>query len=363
MVAVVTLDPDGTGPAVSLSLVTDDVAPDREPEAVPEAVSPPDAVTIARRRLLVALGFGAANVAVLRHLAVTADESAAVTTSTSGTPTATTTAPSGPRVSTDPVPVLDPSVQVVDPNHVFDVVMSGGRVMDPETGYDSLATVGIDGTKITAIVPGEQALRSGRDAIDATGLVVSPGFIDILSYSPNGYGEWFKVADGVTTNLGMHGLDDRASSWFAARPDNSFPVHFGGAYDNATVRPAFGLLPFDETSDDAAHEHRRRRRARPDRRLHRAPHAAGVHAGREPAPKSVLTRCWPPATTFPSVSTPASPTTRRRARISKRSTSWSQWRATPAPTSMSSTSTRPAGRESCPRPSTGSRPASTRASG
>ena len=76
-------------------------------------------------------------------------------------------------------------------------------------------------------------------------MVVSPGFIDILSYSPNGYGEWFKLADGVTTNLGMHGLDARADRWFAAHPDGSSPVHFGGAYDNAYVRPVHGLGPYD----------------------------------------------------------------------------------------------------------------------
>ena len=49
----------------------------------------------------------------------------------------------------------------------------------------------------------------------------------------------------MTANLGMHGLDNRAGRWFAAHPDGSSPVHFGGAYDNAFVRPAHGLEPCD----------------------------------------------------------------------------------------------------------------------
>jgi N-acyl-D-aspartate/D-glutamate deacylase len=242
-VAAPTLALDGRWRAVSLLRVSEDPSPAAPPNR-------PPATLIARRRLLVALGFGATNVAVLRHLAVTDDESAAGATVDTAAPTTTTAPADGPRVSTDPVPVLDQAVAVDDPSHVFDLVITGGRVMDPASGYDGLASVGVDGTRVTSIVAGEGALLNGRTSVDATGLVVAPGFIDILSYSPNGYGEWFKISDGVTTNLGMHGLDDRASIWFVNHPDNSAPVHFGGAYDNATVRPALGLDPFDQTTTD-----------------------------------------------------------------------------------------------------------------
>ena len=242
MVAAWTLALDDRWSAVSLLPVSED-----PPPAAPR--DRPPAALIARRRLLVALGFGATNVAVLRHLAVTGDESAGAAVSASA-PTTTAAPATGPRVSTDPVPVLDETLVVDDPDHVFDLVITGGRVMDPASGYDGLASVGVDGTRVTSIVAGEGALLEGRQSIDATRLVIAPGFIDILSYSPNGYGEWFKVSDGITTNLGMHGLDDRASSWFLNHPDHSAPVHFGGAYDNATVRPAIGLDPFDQTTTD-----------------------------------------------------------------------------------------------------------------
>ncbi len=65
--------------------------------------------------------------------------------------------------------------------------------------------------------------------IDGTGQVVSPGFIDILSYRPNSVGVWFKVADGVTTNLGMHGINNFARPFFERFTD-AVPVNFGGAF-------------------------------------------------------------------------------------------------------------------------------------
>ena len=45
--------------------------------------------------------------------------------------------------------------------------------------------------------------------------MVSPGFIDLLSYEPNPYGVWFKIGDGVTTNIGMHGMNEVAGDFFA----------------------------------------------------------------------------------------------------------------------------------------------------
>ncbi len=131
----------------------------------------------------------------------------------------------------------------------FDVAIVGGRVIDPASGFDAVADIGISGSTVAAMsVDPEAPALQAATTIDAAGLVVSPGFIDILSYSPNGYGEWYKLADGVTTNLGMHGLDNRAVDWFAAHPDGSSPVHFGGAYDNAWVRQVRGLDPYDTAS-------------------------------------------------------------------------------------------------------------------
>ena len=224
----------------------------------------PTGGSIARRRLLLALGFGVTNVAVLRRIGSGADSGEdpqtepadPQTAATDSTPAPASSVP--PTVVSEPAPDGPPQIPVLDesaargPDHVYDLAIVGGRVIDPASGFDSVASIGISGSTVAAIAAGPDAAPlQASTTIDATGLVVSPGFIDILSYSPNGYGEWFKLADGVTTNLGMHGLDNRADRWFAAHPDGSSPVHFGGAYDNAFVRQAHGLEPYDAIAGGA----------------------------------------------------------------------------------------------------------------
>ncbi len=86
---------------------------------------------------------------------------------------------------------------------LYDVVILGGRVMDPETGRDEIANVGIVGEQVQAITVDD--IR-GRKTIDASGQIVAPGFIDILaSIRRAKAAHEFKIGDGVTTVLGMHG--------------------------------------------------------------------------------------------------------------------------------------------------------------
>lgn len=118
-------------------------------------------------------------------------------------------------------------------DHVFDVVIAGGRVMDPASGFDGVANVGVDGGTVTAITTDP---LEGRKEIDARERVVAPGFIDIESYDPNPFGIWYKIADGVTTNLGMHGTNGDAAEWFARWKATGSPAHFGGAFDDNWAR-------------------------------------------------------------------------------------------------------------------------------
>ncbi len=132
--------------------------------------------------------------------------------------------------------------------HLFDTVITGGRLIDPETGFDALGDIGIDGTTISAF-GGTGYL--GTNTIDAVGRVVAPGFIDLLSAEPNGFGEWNKLADGVTTNLAMHGVNNYAAAFFRTWTGQT-PLHFGGAWHQQFIRavdPEIASAPEDPLDD------------------------------------------------------------------------------------------------------------------
>ena len=80
----------------------------------------------------------------------------------------------------------------------YDLVLKNGRVMDPETLYDSVANVGIIDGRIATI--SKQPI-SGAEEIDATGNVVAPGFIDTHFHwqAPLGYA--LGLRDGLTLSL------------------------------------------------------------------------------------------------------------------------------------------------------------------
>ena len=96
----------------------------------------------------------------------------------------------------------------------YDIVISGGRVIDPETGLDAIRDVGIEGSTITAI--SETAL-DGENVIDATGLIVSPGFIDLHSHSVVDLSSnRLQAYDGVTTALELESGLMPVGDWYEA---------------------------------------------------------------------------------------------------------------------------------------------------
>ncbi|MGW8267607.1 MAG: hypothetical protein ACWGSQ_14675, partial [Longimicrobiales bacterium] len=118
----------------------------------------------------------------------------------------------------------------------YDLVIVGGRVMDPETGRDEVANVGIVGDRIATITADPIA---GEETIDATGHMVAPGFIDILSsIRPERKAHLDKTADGVTTAIGLHGgpLD---VAGYVARQEAAGPVvNYAATVDHRDVREA-----------------------------------------------------------------------------------------------------------------------------
>ena len=78
----------------------------------------------------------------------------------------------------------------------YDVVIANGRVMDPESGLDAIRNVGIRSGKIAAISSGPV---EGKQTIEAKGLIVAPGFIDLHQHGQDAENYAAKAADGVTT--------------------------------------------------------------------------------------------------------------------------------------------------------------------
>ena len=80
----------------------------------------------------------------------------------------------------------------------YNLVLHGGRVMDPESGRDGIYDVGVRDGRVAAI--SEQPL-AGERVIDVSGLVVAPGFIDLHNHSLTPLGLRYQALDGVTTTL------------------------------------------------------------------------------------------------------------------------------------------------------------------
>lgn len=84
------------------------------------------------------------------------------------------------------------------PGTTFDLVLAGGRAIDPETGLDAVRWVGVRAGKIAAISPTPLA---GAVVLDASGLVVAPGFIDLHAHGQQLAAARMQAFDGVTTAL------------------------------------------------------------------------------------------------------------------------------------------------------------------
>ena len=114
----------------------------------------------------------------------------------------------------------------------YDLVIQGGRVMDPETGLDAVRNVGIQGNDIVAIT---EDSMSGRETLDADGKVVAPGFIDLHQHGDSQEVYRAKVHDGVTSALELElGVKDVAA-WYAEREDKS-PLNFGATISHPDAR-------------------------------------------------------------------------------------------------------------------------------
>jgi N-acyl-D-aspartate/D-glutamate deacylase len=114
----------------------------------------------------------------------------------------------------------------------YDIVISGGRVMDPQTGLNAVRNIGIRGQSVVAI--SERPL-SGNTEVDASGLVVSPGFIDLHAHGQSARANEFQAMDGVTTALELEaGVPD--IPMFLAMREGDAVLNYGASISHGALR-------------------------------------------------------------------------------------------------------------------------------
>ena len=123
----------------------------------------------------------------------------------------------------------------------WDLVLRGGRVIDPESGLDAVRDVAVARDRIAAVGTG---LRAGAE-VDVAGQVVTAGFIDLHSHVSDLGGLRLQAMDGVTTALELEaGVTPVAEAYRRAAAQGR-PVNYGFAASWAMARMAAvaGLPP------------------------------------------------------------------------------------------------------------------------
>ncbi|MCP5056307.1 MAG: amidohydrolase family protein [bacterium] len=114
----------------------------------------------------------------------------------------------------------------------WELVLAGGRVLDPESNLDAVRWIGIREGRIGAI---SETPLVGTQVVDVSGLTVAPGFIDLHIHGQEPRSYDFLARDGVTSALeleaGVHHLDG-----FLARREGRARVHFGASAGHIPAR-------------------------------------------------------------------------------------------------------------------------------
>jgi len=140
-----------------------------------------------------------------------------------------------------------------------DIIIQDGRVIDPETGRDEIATVGVKDRLITVITTDSNNTYTStetRRVIDASNLVVSPGFINTHTHE----GIWEEsmkafVSDGITTwiggNCGMSGgSPDTVSEFMDAMEAAGMSNNYAALTGHISLRRAVGVEQFGDASEE-----------------------------------------------------------------------------------------------------------------
>jgi N-acyl-D-glutamate deacylase len=109
---------------------------------------------------------------------------------------------------------------------MHELVLSGGRVVDPETGHDALADIAIDDGRITGI---GRSLGRAERTITVDGLVVAPGFIDLHAHGQCLPADRMQAFDGVTTTLELELGVWPVARWYDEQAEVGRVLNYGAS--------------------------------------------------------------------------------------------------------------------------------------
>lgn len=120
-------------------------------------------------------------------------------------------------------------------NTTNDLAIINGRVIDPESGLDEKINIGISGSKIEAITP--NAVQAKR-IIDAKGLIVSPGFIDLHAHGQIILSGRVQALDGITTALELEAGFLPIQDYYDQMAKEGRPINYGASVNWSSARIA-----------------------------------------------------------------------------------------------------------------------------
>lgn len=117
-------------------------------------------------------------------------------------------------------------------SQTYDIVLKGGRVMDPESGLDAIKNIGIHSDRIAEITEKE---LTGKQVINVSGLIVAPGFIDLHVHGMTNQAHEYQCRDGVTTALELESGVPFLRDWIEAKRGKTI-VNYGATVPHSIIR-------------------------------------------------------------------------------------------------------------------------------
>ncbi len=128
----------------------------------------------------------------------------------------------------------------------YDVVINQGRVIDPLSELDAIRHIGLREGRIVKI---SKTPLTGKQMVDASGLIVAPGFIDYHWHCPAQACYEIGLKDGLTSAMDLEfgALGSEINQWYARR-EGAARINFG---TSASAELARALVLDGNKADDA----------------------------------------------------------------------------------------------------------------